>query len=156
MEALGRWKKNNIFVMPDTFVPIMEKYGMIQKLDFQILEKALFFLQTALQKHKRVVPVSVNISRYYLSNRSLADQICQMVDRFGISHHLIKLEITETVEGDGQTRRGTTVPKPARLRPRPVVTAPPIIVPMATPALPTSTMLNHPRPHSSAFPIRMR
>ncbi|MBP7349524.1 MAG: EAL domain-containing protein [Butyrivibrio sp.] len=100
MEALGRWKKNDTVVMPDTFVPIMEKYGMIQKLDFQILEKALFFLQTALQKNKKAVPVSVNISRYYLSDRSLADQICQTVDRFGISHHLIKLEITETAAGN--------------------------------------------------------
>ena len=100
MEALGRWRRNNIFVMPDTFVPIMEKYGLIQKLDFLVLEKALFFLQTALQKHKKAVPVSVNISRNYLSDRSLAERICQTVDRYGISHHLIKFEITETAAGN--------------------------------------------------------
>lgn len=53
MEALGRWKKNDTVVMPDTFVPIMEKYGMIQKLDFQILEKHFSFCRQHCKKIKR-------------------------------------------------------------------------------------------------------
>lgn len=97
MEALARWIKNDgSMVSPDRFIPVMEKSDMIRRLDFVILKKVLRFLRERVNDHKRVVPVSVNLSRCHMSNGDTVEKICETVDSYEVDHKLIRFEITET------------------------------------------------------------
>lgn len=45
---------------------------------------------------KKVVPISVNVSRAHFSFDNLAEHICEIVDRFQVPHEYIELELTES------------------------------------------------------------
>lgn len=45
---------------------------------------------------KKMIPISVNVSRAHFAQEGLAEHICQLVDAYGPSHELIELEVTES------------------------------------------------------------
>jgi len=100
MEALARWiRPDGTVISPGDFIPVMEKYGIVRKLDLYILDEVLTFLQKRINLGLSVRPVSVNLSRCHLADGRLAEKICATVDSFGIDHSLVRFEITETAFG---------------------------------------------------------
>jgi EAL domain-containing protein (putative c-di-GMP-specific phosphodiesterase class I) len=53
-------------------------------------------LKTRMDAGKKVVPVSVNFSRWHLKETDYIKKLCDTVDRYDISHSLIEVEITES------------------------------------------------------------
>ncbi|HOG68535.1 MAG TPA: EAL domain-containing protein, partial [Fibrobacteraceae bacterium] len=96
-EALVRWQTPNEMLFPDSFIPIFERNGFISKLDMYMLEQVCLLQRRRLNENKTAVPISVNQSRLLLYNPSYVDTLIDLVDRYEIPHHLIELEITETV-----------------------------------------------------------
>ena len=45
---------------------------------------------------KKVVPISVNLSRAHFTRTNLVEHICEVVDKYNLPHHLIGLEVTES------------------------------------------------------------
>lgn len=45
---------------------------------------------------KKMIPISVNVSRAHFAQEGLAEHICQLVDAYGPRHELIELEVTES------------------------------------------------------------
>lgn len=106
-EALARWIRDGEVVPPFRFIPIMEKNGFIIHLDLYILKRVCEALNGWIEKGRKPVPVSVNISRNDISGvghdpRTLADRIIKIIKEYNINPEYIIIEVTETTEASEQ------------------------------------------------------
>jgi EAL domain-containing protein (putative c-di-GMP-specific phosphodiesterase class I) len=96
-EALVRWvKPDGIVVQPDEFLPAMERDEKINQVDWYMLRQVCAMQRARLDAGKRVVPVSVNCSRWHIKETDFIQNFCQTVDAFHLPHSLIEVEITES------------------------------------------------------------
>ena len=97
-EALVRWIHPEYgFMSPADFIPLFERKGFITKLDYYVWREACETLCKWKEEGRKVVPISVNISRVDFSVPDLAEWIISLVDRHEIDRKLLHLEITESV-----------------------------------------------------------
>lgn len=97
-EALARWKNGNTDLFaPGAFVPIFENNGFITKLDFYMLRKVCGILRNWKNQGRELIVISVNFSRLHLKNSNFVNELCEIVDGFGVERKYIEIEITETV-----------------------------------------------------------
>ena len=96
-EALVRWISLTTGVItPSHFIPIFERTGFVTQLDdYMISQVAKLQAEWTIQG-KKMIPISVNVSRAHFAQEGLAEHICQLVDAYGPSHELIELEVTES------------------------------------------------------------
>lgn len=100
-EALVRWQHpENGMISPGLFIPLFEKNGFIAKLDMYVCEEVCRHQASQIAAGNKVVPVSVNLSRINFYNPNLCVEIEELVDKYGISPEVIKLEITESAYKD--------------------------------------------------------
>ena len=96
-EALARWiKPNGEIVSPLRYIPILEKYSFISDLDIILWEKAIKWLRKWLDKGKKPVPISLNVSRSDIYSIDVCAHFIKLCKKYNIPHNLIKLEITES------------------------------------------------------------
>ncbi|MEG1781697.1 MAG: EAL domain-containing protein [Oscillospiraceae bacterium] len=96
-EALVRWlHPTKGVISPDNFIPIFEKNGFITTLDMYIWENTCKNMQRWAKLNFESIPISVNVSRVDVYNPHLCEIICNLCDKYDISHSLLDLEITET------------------------------------------------------------
>lgn len=97
-EALVRWNKGHEgLVRPDDFIPIFEKNGFILRLDMFILEQVVSLLSQWKNRGLKQVPIAVNFSRLHLNDSRYIPQMTRLVDKYGVPHNLIEVELTENV-----------------------------------------------------------
>ncbi len=100
-EALARWiHPEKGMISPADFIPIFEKNGYIIKLDCIIWEMACKQLRHWLDEGVKPVPISVNVSREYLSSCDVVDIISKLVAKYDVPKDLFELEITESIESN--------------------------------------------------------
>ena len=100
-EALVRWNyKGKEFLSPGRFIPFFEKDGSIGKIDDIVLKKVCEALSRWEREGKKLIPVSVNLSRNRLYDANLIDHLTEIVDRYGVRHELIDFELTESATYD--------------------------------------------------------
>ena len=98
---LVRWDHPELGrISPGMFIPIFEKNGLIQKLDFYIWDQALECAGRWKKKHGIELPLSVNVSRMDLYNSTLIDFIVEKLNEHNISKSNLYLEITESAYMD--------------------------------------------------------
>ena len=96
-EALVRWVSLSTGVIkPSHFIPIFERTGFVIQLDDYMLSHVAKMQAEWVIQGKKMVPISVNVSRAHFAQEGLAEHICQLVDAYGPSHELIELEVTES------------------------------------------------------------
>lgn len=96
-EALVRWQHpTEGFVPPNKFIPILEKNGMIIKLDDYMISHVAKLQAKWMNEGKQVVPVSVNVSRAHFTIDNLAQHIADLVDEHKVPHEFIEIELTES------------------------------------------------------------
>ncbi|MGL4739137.1 MAG: EAL domain-containing protein [Cellulosilyticaceae bacterium] len=96
-EALVRWQyKNQEYISPTKFIPIMEQENMIKQLDLHILDQVCGHIREWLDGGEPCVPVSVNLSTYTLHNIKEIKEITDIIEWYQIPSRLIEIEITET------------------------------------------------------------
>lgn len=95
-EALCRWFHNGEMIMPYRFIPILEQSKFVTMLDFYMLEHVCQDLRKWLDEGKRIVKVSVNLSRRHLGDVNLLDRLLTIIDNYRIPHEYIEFELTET------------------------------------------------------------
>lgn len=95
-EALCRWFHDGKIVPPMEFIPILEVTSEICKLDFHMLELVCSDIRRWLDEGKRVVRVSVNLSRRHIINPDLVKTLIDIIDRHNVPHEYIEIELTET------------------------------------------------------------
>lgn len=96
-EALVRWiHPKEGFISPNKFIPIFEKNGYITKLDDYMLEEVASLQAQWIAQKRKIVPISVNISRAHFTRSDLAAHISSIVDKYQVPHNVIELELTES------------------------------------------------------------
>lgn len=97
-EALARWRKpDGSIVEPEEFIVELEQSDAILELDWYILGEICTFLQDRRKKKKPCVSVAVNFSKHHIQEPQFHDQLCRIVDDYGLPRHLIQIEITESM-----------------------------------------------------------
>jgi len=84
---------------PDQFLPLLEDAKLISALDFYVFEFACSKVSSWISKGKKTVPISVNFSRYSLTERSFIPCITEICEKYGIEKKWVEIEMTESVEG---------------------------------------------------------
>lgn len=111
-EALVRWiHPQEGFIPPNKFIPIFERNGFILKLDDYMLEEIAKQQAMWIGQGRKVVPISVNISRAHFAKEDLAEHICAIVDKYQVPHKVIELELTESAFFDDKETLLQTVKK---------------------------------------------
>lgn len=90
---------------PDKFIPIAESCGLIEILDFWVLNESFKMIaNTEKLKTSNLEFLSINISSNQLRNKEFVCRIKELLDKYKIDPTKIELEITETslVETDLQ------------------------------------------------------
>lgn len=96
VEALVRWQHPTLgLVAPDDFIPIAEQTGLIRSLTRWVLHAAVQQAQ-AWSRSGLALKIAVNLSAWDLQDASLSAYIQDLLERYGVSPHLLSLEITET------------------------------------------------------------
>ena len=98
-EALVRWQHPQKGMMaPGRFIPLFERNGLINVLDYYIWEETCQYIARWQKKYtkKEPLPIAVNISRSDVYNEQLCESLVTLTKRYNISKRLLKLEITES------------------------------------------------------------
>lgn len=109
-EALVRWiRSNGEIISPGKFVPIFEENGFITDMDFAIYRGAVSDIARWLKMGIDVPLVSLNVSRFHLSEDNFPARLNDLVDSYGVPHKYIELEITESLLTENLDRLIDTV-----------------------------------------------
>ena len=97
-EVLVRWQHpSEGFLAPYRFIPILEKNGMIVKVDEHIWEEACRILSSWKGTQKEMLHLSVNISPKDFYFIDIYETFTKLVEKYGLNPGRLHLEITETV-----------------------------------------------------------
>ena len=95
-EALVRWKHpEHGLVLPDDFIPLAERTGLINPLTRHILDAALAQARIWVNEG-RPLPISVNLSARNLHDERFADIVAKLLAAHDVPAHLLELEVTES------------------------------------------------------------
>lgn len=104
-EALVRWiKKDGSVVFPGNFIPVFERNGFIEKLDFYMLETICREIRKRLDNNLEACPVSINQSRLLLHNPEYINNVAKVLRTYNIPKRYVELELTETVFFDDRNK----------------------------------------------------
>ncbi|VUD53060.1 putative signaling protein [Thalassocella blandensis] len=97
-EALVRWRDSKgQLILPENFIPLAEKSGLIVKVGSWILKQAVATLSELHNRGWSDCHMSVNISVVQLINPGMIDMLSKITDDFGIDPKFIDLEVTESL-----------------------------------------------------------
>lgn len=96
-EALVRWHHPvNGIIGPGQFIPVLEKNGFIINVDIYVWNEVFKFVGNRLKQGKKVVPISINISRLHVYDSSFKENLVKMKDEYQVPPSLVPLELTES------------------------------------------------------------
>ena len=86
-EALVRWRHHELgMISPGVFIPLFENNGLITKLDKYVWKHTSMYLNKWKHEYKKIVPISVNVSRIDLFDPHLIDNLNDIVKDHGLNH----------------------------------------------------------------------
>ena len=97
-EALVRWQKpDGRFIYPDEFIPIIEHSGQIIDVDYYVYRETFRFLAERIKAGKKVVPISLNVSRVHLNKMHILEYVKELFDQYKIPFWMVEFELTESI-----------------------------------------------------------
>ncbi|CAA6822252.1 MAG: diguanylate cyclase/phosphodiesterase (GGDEF & EAL domains) with PAS/PAC sensor(s) [uncultured Sulfurovum sp.] len=96
VEALLRWKNENVLISPLKFIPIAESCGFIEKISDWIIEEVCQQLMFWKQEEIEVGSVAINLSGRELGKINLLPRISKIIEKYTITSSSIHFEVTET------------------------------------------------------------
>lgn len=108
-ESLVRWiPKDGTMIMPGEFIPLYEKDGLIVKLDEYVFRKVCEFQREAMKRGKKLLPISVNLSRASIHHAGVVERYMEIVRENEIPFSCVPIELTETATLYNNQIRGFT------------------------------------------------
>ncbi len=104
VEALARWIDPTYgFLSPGTFVPVLEEYRQVHKLDICIMHQVCRDIRYLQDNHISTVPASINFSRLDFELADICGELERTVEQFDIPKEYLHVEVTESalVDKDG-------------------------------------------------------
>jgi len=106
-EVLVRWKNDKKgMISPGYFIPVLEKNGFITNLDLYIWEAVCKWQQSRMQRDKKLLPVSVNVSRVDAFSINLVETFIKLTEKYEIPRSCLKIEITESTYAEDNGKIG--------------------------------------------------
>ena len=97
-EALVRMLDDDGKIVPPmSFIPILERTGMIIKLDFCVLEQVCALIRKWIDEGVKPVRISVNLSRFDFQEDGPWDQMLEKIKEYDIPREFLEFEVTETI-----------------------------------------------------------
>lgn len=101
MEALSRWHHPEKGVLPPAaFLPDLASFGLLDRLDFYMLERACAFLENRHRTQQERLHLSCNFSRSSISVPDFRERFDGIVSRYDFDHRDLILEIAEDCLAD--------------------------------------------------------
>ena len=94
-EALARWPLDGKIISPQEFITLATDSGIVTKIDFYVLENVCKNIQSWQAQGISIVPITINFSGLHLFNAAVAENILEVIDRYGVDHSLIGIEFSE-------------------------------------------------------------
>jgi predicted signal transduction protein with EAL and GGDEF domain/DNA-binding response OmpR family regulator len=95
-EALMRWERGGSLVPPGEFIPLAEETGLIIPLSEWAIREAARQARVWQDSFGFADSIAVNLPNRLFERTDLVEHIHQAVTSYGVPHHAIELEITET------------------------------------------------------------
>ena len=109
LEALVRWRHPvHGLVMPDEFIPLAERTGLIVPLTLWVLEQSIKQCRRWRGEGTNV-SIAINLSMWNLDSPELPDQIASILNSAGVPSGQLELEITESAIMDDPQRAMRTL-----------------------------------------------
>ncbi len=99
-EALARWKRlDGRYHNPNEFIPVLEKFGYINDLDFYVFEQTVKCLDKWNRDGKERMVLSSNFSGKHFGDMQgdFVKKVCEIADKYNVEHSQLEIEITESV-----------------------------------------------------------
>ena len=96
VEALMRWRRNGVLVPPGDFIPMAEETGLIVPLSEWAIREAARQARIWQDNFGFADSIAVNLPNRLFERTDLVEHIHNAVTTYGVPHHAIELEITET------------------------------------------------------------
>lgn len=102
-EALVRWiRPDGTIIPPSRFISVLENNGTIAELDRYMFREVCLRQKAWLEEGRKIVPVSVNLSRVQLAERNFVDTYAEILEASGLPSRYIALEFTESAMFDNE------------------------------------------------------
>ena len=95
-EALMRWRRNGVLVPPGDFIPLAEETGLIVPISEWAIREAARQARIWQDSFGFADSIAVNLPNRLFERTDLVEYIHNAVTTYGVPHHAIELEITET------------------------------------------------------------
>lgn len=95
-EALMRWRRDGVLVAPADFIPMAEETGLIVPISEWAIREAARQARIWQDNFGFADSIAVNLPTRLFERSDLIEYIHSAVTDFGVPHHAIELEITET------------------------------------------------------------
>ncbi|HWH83353.1 MAG TPA: EAL domain-containing protein [Burkholderiaceae bacterium] len=95
-EALMRWRHNGVLVAPADFIPLAEDTGLIVPMSEWAIREAARQARVWQDNFGFSDSIAVNLPNRLFERTDLVEYIHNAVTTYGVPHHAIELEITET------------------------------------------------------------
>ena len=111
-EALARWI-DPVYgqLAPYEFIPVLEEYRLIHKLDRSIIESVCRDIRDSIDNNRKTVPVSINFSRLDFELMDAVGTLESLVKKYNIPKELIHVEVTESALIDNFSELNKTMNK---------------------------------------------
>lgn len=96
-EALIRWQKEDQYIPPSEFIPLAEKFGLINAIGGFVLETALEQLKLWQASNNPLKRVAINVSSAQLNEKGFTQQVKHQLEINGLEPNQLDLEITESL-----------------------------------------------------------
>jgi predicted signal transduction protein with EAL and GGDEF domain/DNA-binding response OmpR family regulator len=96
VEALMRWERNGQLIPPGDFIPLAEESGLIIPLSEWAIRQAARQAKAWQLSFGFADSIAVNLPNQLFERTDLVEHIHDAVSHYGVPHHSIELEITET------------------------------------------------------------
>lgn len=98
LEGLSRWEDPvNGFLTSMDFVPVLEKYDLISKLDIFVINEICKTIYERVTNNEPIVPVSFNLSRLDFLECDIFNEVEKSLRKYDVPRDMICVEITESV-----------------------------------------------------------
>lgn len=97
-EALVRWiDPEEGMIYPDQFMPLFESNGFVVDIDLYMFEEVCKMQERWQKEGKRVVPISVNLSRTHFSTPNFFERYEKILEKYDVPPKSIEIELTESL-----------------------------------------------------------
>lgn len=91
-EALIRWKKDEIFISPDVFIPLSEETGLIREITLYVIEEVF-----SVAKRFKSDNISINLSMIDLMSDTFVDKVSALLEKYDVNPKQFEFELTERI-----------------------------------------------------------